>query len=295
MAAVEDMPVSETITRNSASNLALAFVLLPAEKRRAMSALYAFCREVDDIADDEARPVDERRVKLQAWRDDVAIACEGGAPALQVNRELQPIIRDCHLEFGLFDELIKGVEMDLEIQRYETIQDLEQYCYRVASVVGLLSIEIFGYKNSACREYAVELGKALQLTNILRDVRNDAERGRIYLPVEELSKFGVTEAEILRGEFSERYFELARSMGKRARLHYIKAREILPPEDRRSMATAELMGSVYWRLLQKLERRRFNVFDHGETRLNKAMKIFLILRMWYCVWRGKLMPNYGVG
>lgn len=289
------MPVSETITRNSASNLALAFVLLPAEKRRAMSALYAFCREVDDIADDEARPIEERRLKLQAWREDIARACDGAPPQFAVNRELQPFIRDHRLEFGLFDELIKGVEMDLEIRRYETMAELEQYCYRVASVVGLLSIEVFGYKNPACREYAVELGKALQLTNILRDVRNDAERGRIYLPIESLAKFGVTQAEILAGEYSDRYHGLASSVAQRARMHYVKAREVLPPEDRRAMATAELMGSVYWRLLQKLERRRFNVFDHGETRLNKLQKLFLILRMWYRVWRGNLLPNYGVG
>lgn len=260
-----------------------------------MSALYAFCREVDDIADDEARPVEERAAKLQAWREDIASACEGGQPQFPVNRELQPFIRDHHLEFPLFDELIKGVEMDLEIRRYETMDELEQYCYRVASVVGLLSIEVFGYKNPACRQYAVELGKALQLTNILRDVRNDAERGRIYLPIESLAKFSVTQNEILAGEYSERYCQLAGAIAQRARMHYVKAREVLPPEDRRAMATAELMGSVYWRLLQKLERRRFNVFDHGETRLNKLQKLFLILRMWYRVWRGNLMPNYGVG
>jgi 15-cis-phytoene synthase len=295
VAAALDMPVSETITRKSASNLALAFVLLPAEKRRAMSALYAFCREVDDIADDESRLVEDRKSHLQAWREDVAIACRSGDPQFPVNRELQPIIHDRQLDFALFDELIKGVEMDLEIRRYEKLQDLEQYCYRVASVVGLLSIEIFGYKNPACRDYAVHLGKALQLTNILRDVRNDAERGRIYLPLDALAHFRVSEAEILRGQYSERFFELAKSIAERARYHYSKAREVLPAEDRRAMATAELMGSVYWGLLQKLERRRFNVFDHGETRLNKLQKIFLILRMWYRVWRGNLLPNYGVG
>ena len=289
------MPVSETITRNSASNLALAFVLLPAEKRRAMSALYAFCREVDDIADDETQPVEERRAKLQMWREDILLACEGGQPRFPVNRELQPFIRDHRLEFPLFDELIKGVEMDLEIRRYETMEELEQYCYRVASVVGLLSIEVFGYKNPICREYAIELGKALQLTNILRDVRNDAERGRIYLPIDSLTKFGVTQNEILAGEYSDRYHQLACAIAQRARMHYVKAREVLPPEDRRAMATAELMGSVYWRLLQKLERRRFNVFDHSETRLNKLQKLFLILRMWYRVWRGNFMPSYGVG
>jgi phytoene synthase len=286
--------VSETITRKSASNLALAFILLPPEKRRAMSALYAFCREVDDVADDESRPVDERRARLQEWREDIAAACEGRAAVFPVNQEFQPIIREYSLPFELFDELIKGVEMDLDIRRYETMAELDSYCYRVASVVGLLSIEIFGYKNRACHEYAVHLGKALQLTNILRDVRNDAERGRIYLPLAEMRKFGVTESEILGSQYSERYFQLAESIAATAREHYAQARANLPAEDRRAMATAELMGSVYWRLLQKLEARRFNVFDHGETRLNKAQKLFLIVRMWFRIWRGALSQNYGV-
>jgi phytoene synthase len=288
-----DIPVSEEITRKSASNLALAFVLLPAEKRKAMSTLYAFCREVDDVADDESRPVAERRARLQAWREDIAAACQGREPRFPVNRELQPVIRDCNLSFELFDELIKGVEMDLDIRRYETLAELEQYCYRVASVVGLLSIEIFGYKNSACREYAIELGKALQLTNILRDVKNDAERGRIYIPRDYLAKYGVTEQEIFNGNYTQKYFQLARALADQARAHYSRARACLPPEDRRAMATANLMGEVYWRLLKKLERRRFNVFDRGEARLTKAHKVFLVLRMCYRVWSGQLAPNYG--
>ncbi len=290
-----DTQVSEEITRKSASNLALAFVLLPPEKRRAMSALYAFCREVDDVADEETRPLVERRAALQEWREDIARACDGAKPTFAVNRELQPYIRELNLPFALFDELIKGVEMDFDILRYETMEDLDLYCYRVASVVGLLSIEVFGYKNPGCREYAVHLGKALQLTNILRDVRNDAERGRIYIPQTELKRFGVTEREILGNEYSERYARLAESIAVATRAHYEKARAALPVEDRRSMATAELMGAVYWRLLQKLERRRFNVFDHGKTRLNKLQKMFLIARMWYRVWRGNLVPNYGAG
>src|SRR5688572_1224349 len=147
------MEASQSITRRSASNLALAFVLLPKAKRQGMSALYAFCREVDDIADDESLPVEERRRQLAAWRADVSRACGGDMPELAVIRELQPFITKHHLPFALFDELIRGVEMDLEIKRYQTMDDLEQYCYRVASVVGLLSIEIFGYKNSACRDY----------------------------------------------------------------------------------------------------------------------------------------------
>src|ERR1051325_9552076 len=203
------MQESQTITRKSASNLALAFVLLPKAKRAGMSALYAFCREVDDVADDDLLPEEERRVRLELWRADIARACAGGAPEFVVNQELQPFIRQHRLPFELFDELIRGVEMDLDIKRYETYAQLEEYCYRVASVVGLLSIEIFGYRNPACRTYANHLGKALQLTNILRDVRTDAERGRIYLPLSELARFHVSENEILRLEYSERFRDLA--------------------------------------------------------------------------------------
>jgi phytoene synthase len=290
------MQVSEAITRKSASNLALAFVLLPKEKRQEMAALYAFCREVDDIADDESVPTEIRAAKLQAWRNDIWKGCEGGEPQFAVNRELQPVIQKRNLQFELFDELLKGVEMDLEKRRYANLGELEVYCYRVASVVGLLSIEIFGYKNPACRDYAVYLGKALQFTNILRDVRNDAERDRLYIPLELCERFNARPEDILAGRYDGNYERLAQHMADLAKGFYKKATETLPPVDRRSMATAELMGSVYWKLLRKIERRRFNVFEPGETRLTKVQKLFLVLRMWYRVWRGKLLlPNYGVG
>ncbi len=288
------MQESRMVTRKSASNLALAFVLLPKAKRDAMSALYAFCREVDDVADDESVPVETRRERLAQWRADVRKACGDGTPDFPVNRELQMVIHQCHLPFEYFDDLIRGVEMDLDIKRYGTYEELERYCYRVASVVGLLSIEIFGYQNPACRDYAIHLGKALQLTNILRDVRTDAERGRIYLPLSELERFHVREEEILRFEYSDRFRDLATAVAARARHHYQKAREILPPEDRRSMMAAELMGSVYWRLLRKLERRQFNVFGPKPTRLNKGQKLLLILRTWCRVISGTMAPNYGV-
>src|SRR5207249_9502005 len=153
--------VSQSITRKSASNLALAFVLLPRDKRDEMAALYAFCREVDDVADEESAPAEQRRARLAAWREDIRKACDQGPPSFPVNRELMPVIGRHRLEFGLFDELIRGVEMDLDIKRYETYAQLELYCYRVASIVGRLSIEIFGYREPRCRDYAVFLGKAL--------------------------------------------------------------------------------------------------------------------------------------
>jgi len=287
------MQQSQAITRKSASNLTLAFIMLPREKRDAMSALYAFCREVDDVADEDTVPVEQRRAGLAAWREDIRRACDNGNPVFAVNQELQPVIQQYRLRFELFDELIQGCEMDLDTTRCETWEQLEIYCYRVASVVGLLSIEIFGYTNPRCRDYAIALGKALQLTNILRDVRTDTERGRIYLPREELNRFGVSEREILQHEYSERYAKLAVSVANRARSFFRQARETLPAADRRAMVAAELMGSVYWRLFCKLERQRFNVFGPQPTRLSKSHKLALIFRTWLRFAFRVTSPNYG--
>ncbi|HEY1717637.1 MAG TPA: presqualene diphosphate synthase HpnD [Verrucomicrobiae bacterium] len=287
------MQHSRAITKKSASNLALAFILLPREKRDAMSALYAFCREVDDVADDETVPAEKRRAQLSGWRADVKRACESQTPQFPVNQELQPIIQKFSLPFELFDELIKGCEMDLDTKRYENFEQLELYCHRVASVVGLLSIEIFGYKNSAARDYAIYLGKALQLTNILRDVKTDAAHGRIYLPLDELKKSGVREQEIFNSIYSENYFALAQSVAGRAKKFYSLAQKTLPPEDRNSMVAAELMGSVYWQLLQKLERQQFNVFVSQPIRITRPKKLLLILRAWLRFISGSKTANYG--
>jgi phytoene synthase len=284
---------SRTITRKSASNLALAFVLLPKAKRRAMSALYAFCRQVDDVADEETRPLETRRASLAAWRQDVRLACAGGAPSFPVNRELQGVIAQYRLPFEHFDELIRGVEMDLDINRYATFAELEEYCYRVASVVGLLSVEIFGYRDPACRQYAVYLGKALQLTNILRDVRVDAQRGRIYVPLSELERHQVTPEEVLRLQYSDRFAQAAAGVAARAKSFYALARQTLPAADRRSMIAAELMGSVYWRLLAELERRRYDVFGPRPARLSRGQKVLLIFRTWLRLVSGAGAPNYG--
>lgn len=288
------MQNSRSITRKSASNLALAFILLPRQKRDAMSALYAFCRQVDDVADEDTVAVEERRAHLASWRADVKRACGEGVPQYPVNQELQPIIKQFGLRFDLFDELIKGCEMDLETTRYQDFDQLELYCYRVASVVGLLSIEIFGYQNPACRDYAIYLGKALQLTNILRDVKNDAARGRIYLPLAELDRFGVSEAEILNSSCSEEaYFKLATLVAARAKHFYGRARATLPPEDRQSMVAAELMGGVYWQLLKKLEREKFNVFGPRPVRLSKPHKLALVATSWMRSAAGSTSPSYG--
>jgi phytoene synthase len=203
------------------------------------------------------------------------------------------VIRQFGLPFELFDELLRGVETDLDVTRYENWAQLDLYCHRVASVVGLLSIEIFGYTDARCREYAEHLGRALQLTNILRDVGNDAARGRIYLPREELRRHGVSEADILQGRHTPTFHALAQSVAARARAHYAAARAALPAADRRAMIAAELMGAVYWRLLRKLEARGFDVLGPVPTRLTRLHKLALILRTWFRLVSGAVVPNYG--
>ena len=288
------MQTSQAITRRSDSNLAFSFIALDREKKEAMSVLYAFCREVDDIADDDSCPVEERRVALADWHEDVRLACNGGNPRMPVNRELCLVAEKYSLPFELFEELIRGVETDLDQCRYETLEELDQYCYRVASVVGLLSIEIFGYRDPVSRDYAVHLGKALQMTNILRDIRNDAERGRIYLPREELDRCGVDEESLLALHYSSEFHQAAASMAVRARNHYQKASGLLSVEDRRTMVAAESMGAVYWNLLRELERSRFQVFAGPQVRLGKLRKFWLILRTWLRIRLGSNKPNYGV-
>ena len=282
-----------TITRKSASNLALAFVLLPRHRRRAMTSLYAFCRQVDDAADEESLSLPERQAHLDAWREDIRKAFTPERPRFAVNQEIQDLLTRYPLRLELFEELIQGVEMDLRQARYETHQELDLYCYRVASVVGLLSIEIFGYRNPRTRDYAVALGKALQLTNILRDVRTDAEKGRIYLPQEALRAHQVDPEEILRFRYSDRFFRLAQSVAERAASFYRQARELLPPEDAPAMRTAELMGAVYWRLLKKLEASRFQVFEAAPARLSAWRKAALVARFLISS-RAPSLPAYGI-
>ncbi len=289
------MQVGESITRQSASNLAFAFVMLPAEKRQSMCSLYAFCREVDDVADADEVPTEERRKSLLEWREDIKSACQAtGKPKMAVNQELQSVIHRHGLPYELFDELLKGVESDLDTFRYQDDSDLQAYCYRVASVVGLLSIEIFGYKEEQCREYAVKLGLALQYTNILRDVWSDAKRGRIYLPLNDLARFGVTEKEILEGQYTENYAALAKEIAGRAKAFYAEAAQLLPNQERASMVAAEMMGRVYWQLLVRLQEQSFNVFTEQRVRVSKPQKIALLLSTWACVKLGIGKAPYAV-
>ncbi|MDB4712627.1 squalene/phytoene synthase family protein [bacterium] len=279
----------------SGSNLAAAFFLLPKSRRKGMVALYAFCREVDDVADDDAVPLTKRAEKLHQWRDDIRRACEWGEPQFEVCRELRPFIREYNLPFSLFDELLIGMESDLQKIRYRDFDELKLYCHRAASVVGLLSIRIFGCDSKAAQRYAENLGQALQLTNILRDVAEDAARDRIYLPQSILEKYSVDENDILEDRFSIGYENAAQEIAERAWAHYRLARESFPLEQKHQLVASEAMGATYWRLLMKLRAVRYNTFQTNRRILKtrRLVKLAIALKTWLSVRRKTYRPIYG--
>jgi phytoene synthase len=265
------------ITRQSKSNLALAFVSLGRERRQAMTTFYAFCRIVDDIADAESMGVEQKQEKLTKWRQWLR-APAPDEPALAP--ELRTLMGRYRLKPQMLDEIITGVEMDLYRSTYETFCELQTYCYHVASAVGLVSIEIFGYTNPGCKEYAIQLGLALQLTNIIRDVRRDLEKNRIYLPQEDLRTFQYSPEQLRRRIYNDHFVALLQFETDRAKQFFQRAAEALPREDRRSMVAAEIMGSVYRSLLQRMERDKFRVFEM-DYRLNNVAKAGRVLgQLW---------------
>ncbi|HEX2279233.1 MAG: presqualene diphosphate synthase HpnD [Candidatus Tectomicrobia bacterium] len=265
------------LTRKSRSNFYYSFLFLSKEKREAMYAVYAFCRSVDDVADGSA-PLREKQTLLDEWRRELD-RCYDGNPQHPITVQLARSIRRFPIPKEHFEELITGVEMDLIHSRYPTFHELYEYCYRVAGVVGLMCIEIFGYRNPKAKDYAVNLGLALQLTNIIRDLKVDAERGRIYLPQDELARFGYHEDELLRGAYTPAFFELIRFAGSRARQYFHSARQLLAAEDRRSLFAAEIMGTIYYRLLDTIEASGYRVFDRTIT-LPTSHKLWIALSIW---------------
>src|SRR5215475_8171536 len=257
-----------TITRQSKSNLALAFVSLGRERKRDITIFYAFCRVVDDIADSAELSGIEKRVRLANWRGMLRTAVPDEPP---LARDVRELMHKYSLAPDMLEEIIAGVEMDLSIARYPTSQELRVYCYRVASAVGLVSIEIFGYRNPRCREYAIDLGLALQMTNIIRDVWKDYQAGRIYLPQEDMARFHYSEAELAKRQYTEHFLQLMEFEASRAREFFSRAAAELPPEDRWAMAPAEIMASIYRALLRRIELDKFRVFEK-EYRLSKPEK-----------------------
>jgi len=246
-----------------------SFLVLPPAKRQAIIAVWDFCRAVDDAVDEVdvtkgVSPADE----IARWRRELAASFEGGAPETSQGRALVPLISRFGLSREPFESLIEGVEMDLGSRRYETFDELYQYCIRVASAVGLICLDIFGCRDTAARQYAIDLGVALQLTNILRDVRGDLENGRVYLPQEEMRSFGCSENDLRlevanagSGVRSQTVKALLRHQAVRAREYYARAARELPRADARRLVAAEIMGGIYRAVLDRIEQRDYDVFS----------------------------------
>lgn len=259
----------------SGSSFYYSFLFLPEEQRRAITALYAFCREVDDVVDEASEP-DVARMKLAWWRAEVERLYSGN-PQHPVARALAPAVERFGLPRERFDEIIAGMEMDLDLSAYPTFDDLARYCYHAAVVVGLLSIEIFGYDDPRTRDYAHDLGMALQLTNILRDVREDAERGRIYLPMDEMAVHGVEPGDLLRTETPEHVRTLLRQQAERARACYESAFATIPDADRHRQRSGIIMGRIYETLLDEIERDGLRVLEH-RVALTPLRKLWIAWR-----------------
>ena len=271
------------LTRRSRSNFYYAFFTLPRPRREALYAVYAFCRTVDDVADlGQARGVDAGalRAELRRWRGEVA-ACygQGGPTAHPIAQRLADAVHTYRIPREALEAIIDGVEMDLDAVSYETEDDLYPYCYRVASAVGLAAIEIFGYSDPRAREYAVNLGVALQLTNIMRDVGSDARAGRVYVPRRDLKAFGVTMEDLRDARYTPAFVSLMEHQAARARRYYRAAREAFPRADARSLVPAEIMGRIYRALLGEIEARRFRVLGE-RVALSARRKALIALRCW---------------
>ncbi len=283
------------------TNFYYSFLVLSSERRRAIVAVWDFCRAVDDAVDEvpddsltaaeiEARATDE----LGRWRAELDRCFGDGQPQTQPGRRLQPFIRRFDLPRPPFDDLIDGVAMDLGYRRYETFDDLYEYCLRVASAVGLLCVEIFGYRDPKTREYAVSLGIALQLTNIIRDIGVDLKVGRVYLPQEDLRQFGCSEADLREGRITPDMRTMLEYQCDRARTYYRRASAGLPPTDARGLVAAEIMGAIYLAILRRIERSGFGVLTHV-VRVPRPVRAVIAAWTWARVLLFPSRVAYGSG
>jgi 15-cis-phytoene synthase len=263
----------------SGSSFTVSFIFLPKAQRNAMTALYAFCREVDDVVD-ECSDYQVAQTKLNWWKTEVANLYTG-TPQHPVTKALQPVIKEFNLAQEHFLEIIDGMEMDLKFNRYEDFKQLQLYCYRVASVVGLLSASIFGFKNRKTLKYAHDLGMAFQLTNIIRDVGEDARRGRIYLPLDELKKAKVSEDDILQSRETPAVKELIEYQIERAESYYDKALHELPAEDAKQQRTGLMMAAIYRTLLREIKADSAEKVLNSRTSLPPLRKFMLAARTYF--------------
>jgi 15-cis-phytoene synthase len=267
------------------TNFYYSFLVLPRAKRQAIVAVWDFCRAVDD-ATDESADMRSAGAEVRRWREELAACFDGGQPQTRQGRALRPYIQEFGLTREPFEALIEGVAMDLAPRRYETFDDLYQYCIRVASAVGLMCLDIFGTREPAARQYAIDLGVALQLTNILRDVRGDLERGRVYIPLEDLRACRCSEDDLRNevaaagtGVRSNAVKMLLQRQAQRAREYYARAAAALPVRDANRLVAAEIMGAIYQGLLERIERRDYDVFSEI-VRLPRPRRAVIALVTW---------------
>ncbi len=271
------------ITRREAKNFYYAFITLPPEKRRAIYATYAFCRLCDDAAD-EPLPLKEKLAALQSLRHNLALI--GCPDLLDLGPEQNSVfsaLADASTTYQIpreyFKEVVAGVEMDLTQNRYQDFEELRSYCYRVASAVGLICIQIFGYRHPSAREYAIDLGVAMQLTNILRDAKEDLERDRVYIPLEEIESFGYSVEELKAGVMNEAFQELMAFQTNRACEYFQRGLRLLPLLSPRSRACPAVLSALYRRILSRIEASNFNIFD-GKVGLSGREKLFITAQTW---------------
>jgi phytoene synthase len=259
-----------------------SFLVLPPDQRRAIVAVWDFCRAVDDAVDEEpaaGAQLPNGREAVAFWRDELARAFDGGRPVTPQAQRLQPLVATFSLPRQAFEDVIDGVAMDLDHARYDTFDDLFEYCRRVASAVGLICVRIFGCTGATASEYALNLGVALQLTNILRDVRDDFARGRVYLPLDDLKTFGVGVDDLSAPAMTEPLRQLIAFECRRARDFYQRAKAALPAEDRRKLVCAEIMRAVYFETLQRIERNGHDIFT-ARARVPRPQQALIALKQW---------------
>ena len=269
---------AKDIAKKSRSSFYYAFNLLPTEKRDAMNTVYAFCRKTDDIVDEGNESDELKYEKLHKWRIEIEKSIDGHSDYQLLNK-LGKTISQFNIPLEPFFELVRGMEMDLQRKRYLTFEDLRLYCYRVASTVGLMCIEIFGYKHQSTKEFAVNLGIALQLTNILRDIKNDAKNGRIYLPQEELVRFRYSEEEIIKNKYNSNFASLMKFEADRAKSYFDKATECLNLDDKASMFAARAMQHIYYKILNKIIDADYDIYSRN-IKVAKIEKVGIALGVW---------------
>ena len=276
----EAQAICTAYTKKSGSNFYYSFLFLPRNRREAMYTIYAFCKQVDSAVDEPA-PGSQPLEEISKWRQEVSATYQGH-PTQPVTISLAAHLQTFDIPETLLQELITGVEMDLLSNRFATFPELYQYCYRVASVVGLICLKIFQTHSPAAEDYAINLGVAFQLTNILRDLKGDAELNRIYLPLEDLERFGYSEEFLLQQRSSPALLNLVKFECERARTYYHKAQEILhtlPPSDQKSLVVAEIMRGVYSRILQQLEEQQYQVFG-SRIRVAPLERLTIAANIW---------------